>query len=188
MTARFKRKDIDTLAKRASYLCSNPDCQAPTVGPNSDAQKSTIIGEAAHIHDANMGSARYEPLLAEPMVSEITNGIWLCRNCHREVDQNPELYSGELLHKWRLKHEENVTFRLGSKSNKLRESLLESELSEFSQYPGRIRRIVRDKPMYWEYRLTSEILRYLLAPIFQNFRGLELGLYNHSGRVLEPDE
>ncbi|QSW88265.1 MULTISPECIES: hypothetical protein [Flavobacterium] len=45
MNPDFNKTTIDTLAKRAGYKCSNPDCRVNTIGPNSDPEKSTKIGE-----------------------------------------------------------------------------------------------------------------------------------------------
>jgi hypothetical protein len=55
----FSKKTVDTLAKRAGFICSNPDCRVSTVGPNSNPEKSTMIGEAAHILGARPNSKRY---------------------------------------------------------------------------------------------------------------------------------
>src|SRR3990172_9122164 len=39
----------DELAKRVSYLCSNPRCRQPTSGPQSSPSGTVNIGVAAHI-------------------------------------------------------------------------------------------------------------------------------------------
>ncbi len=38
----FSKATIDTLAKRAAFKCSNPDCRIATVGPNDNINKSTL--------------------------------------------------------------------------------------------------------------------------------------------------
>lgn len=93
----FSPKTIDTLAKRAGYLCSNPDCRARTVGPNSEPDKATIIGEAAHIYGARPGAVRFNPKMTDVARAEITNGIWLCRNCHKIIDRDPDDHPFDLL-------------------------------------------------------------------------------------------
>lgn len=95
----FNKKTIDTLAKRAAYKCSNPDCRVVTVGPNSDTTKSTVIGEAAHIFGARPNSKRYCTRMTDAARAEITNAIWLCRNCHKLIDMDENLYTSEVLFK-----------------------------------------------------------------------------------------
>ena len=56
----FIKKIVEVLAKRVRFQCSNCDCGVQTVGPNSDPEKATTIGEAAHIMGAKLGSARYD--------------------------------------------------------------------------------------------------------------------------------
>ncbi len=67
----FSKKTIDILSKRAAFICSNPDCRASTVGPNSDPNKSTLIGEAAHIFGARPKSKRYKLEMTDDLPPEL---------------------------------------------------------------------------------------------------------------------
>ena len=51
----FSAKTKEILAKRVTYKCSNPECKKPTIGPNSDPNKTVLIGVAAHITAASVG-------------------------------------------------------------------------------------------------------------------------------------
>lgn len=62
--------------------------------------------DAAHIYGANPGSARYGGLPHGWSRDEERNGIWLCAVCHRQVDQNQELFPGALLEDWKAWAEE----------------------------------------------------------------------------------
>jgi len=97
----FSKPIIDTLAKRAGFLCSNPDCRQPTIGANEVNDKSTSIGEAAHITAAAEGGPRYSGELTPDQRSDITNGIWLCSNCATLIDKDTEKYTVLLLHEWK---------------------------------------------------------------------------------------
>lgn len=176
----FSTKTKETLAKRAAFICSNPDCQASTIGPNEDAEKATSIGEAAHIHAARKSFPRFDASMTDTARAEITNGIWLCRNCHREIDQNGNNYPVELLFAWREAHEVQVKQGLGKKSDRLAEKLQSDTLEQFEGYPAIVRRIVIDKPRGWELRLTAELLRYLNRGHFRRMRDLKDGLYTQS--------
>lgn len=177
MSPDFNQKTVDTLAKRASYKCSNPECRTSTVGPNADPSKSTLIGEAAHIHGARPQSKRYVSTMTDAARAEITNGIWLCRNCHKLIDSDDARYTGNILFAWRELHENFILSELGSATDKL---LLEQKselLSAFNGYPSIIHRIVLDKPDGWEYRLAAELLRYFNAPYFRRIQDLQDGCY-----------
>lgn len=50
----FKKVTIEILAKRISYICSNPTRKKVTIGANEDKNKSTSIGIAAHITTASI--------------------------------------------------------------------------------------------------------------------------------------
>ena len=171
----FNKKTVETLAKRARYLCSNPDCRVSTVGPNSDPEKATVIGEAAHIFGARPNAKRFVNDMGDPARASITNGIWLCRNCHKCIDTDGEKYSSEILFLWREEHEKYVQADLGNKTDKIRYEQQNSSLSLFKDYPPLIRRIVIDKPDGWEWRLTAELMRYLNKPHFRKLKDLRDG-------------
>lgn len=179
MTPDFSRSTTDVLAKRAAFICSNPECRAPTIGPNSEASKATIIGEAAHISGARPDSPRYDPQMSDMARAEITNGIWLCRNCHGKVDRDASRYPVGILFVWREQHERYAAECLGVSERLLLEQE-EAHLSEFDSYPPVIRRIALDKPRGWEWRLTSELMRHLNRPVFRQLHDLRSGVYTRS--------
>ena len=106
----------DTLARRVSFLCSNPSCPLGTIGPHSDQSKSINKGVAAHITAASPGGKRYDDLLASDERSSVTNGIWLCQNCAKLIDSDELLYTAELLRAWKLTTEARVQQSVQSNS------------------------------------------------------------------------
>jgi ribosomal protein L37AE/L43A len=177
MPPEFNKKTIDTLAKRAAFKCSNPDWRVSTVGPNTDSYKSTIIGEAAHIFGARPNSKRYCPKMTDAARAEITNSIWLCRNCHKLIDTDEQKYTSDILFAWREQHERYIQSELGSATDQIQFEEQTSKLSLFENYPSLIRRIVIDKPDGWEFRLTAELMRHLNRPHFRKIKDLRDGLY-----------
>lgn len=109
--------------------------------------------------------------------AEITNGIWLCRNCHKKVDRDPEAFSANLLFLWREQHERHITNELGTPGEIAKLEADWSELREFDGYPPIIKRIIIDRAIGWEWRLTAELMRYLNAPEFRRLKDLRDGVY-----------
>lgn len=117
----FSIRIKDTLAKRAGFLCSNPDCKKATVGSNENENRATLIGVAAHITAASEGGPRYDNSLTSEERGSIDNGIWLCSNCATLIDRDLAKYSEDLLRGWKqLAEIESAARLLGKKlvSNK----------------------------------------------------------------------
>ena len=82
----FTQKTKDILAKRVAFLCSNPNCQAPTLAPHTIKNKHISVGVASHITSAAPGGPRYNPNLSSEERMHENNGIWLCQSCSRLID------------------------------------------------------------------------------------------------------
>ena len=100
----------EALAKRASFLCSNPDCRCLTVAPADSDEKSWIsIGCAAHITAAAPGGPRYDASLTPDQRKSVENGIFLCANCAEMIDKNGGAdFPPGLLRAWKDTHEQWV--------------------------------------------------------------------------------
>ncbi len=101
------------LAARVGHLCSNPECRALTSGPQDDPAKAVNIGVAAHITAASPGGPRYDPDLLAEERSAPSNGIWLCQNCAKLIDNDPTRFTVEVLKKWKTDAEEEAKTRVG---------------------------------------------------------------------------
>ena len=104
----FSEGTKQTLAKRAGQVCSNPECRRPTSGPHSDETKAINLGEAAHIRAARQG-ARYDENMTDEQRGDISNGIWLCKECARRIDIDEAKYPVALLVEWKSMHEKWVS-------------------------------------------------------------------------------
>jgi hypothetical protein len=103
----FSKATVDLLAKRAGYLCSNPECRILTVGAAPTAGKSMIVGVAAHITAAAPGGPRYDPTLRPEERRHHSNGIWLCEIHGKAVDSDADHFTVEMLRKWKQTAEQN---------------------------------------------------------------------------------
>ncbi|MCK4765576.1 MAG: hypothetical protein KAW12_25465, partial [Candidatus Aminicenantes bacterium] len=104
----FSEKTKRVLQERVANRCSNPECKAPTSGPNAIETKATRIGVAAHITAASKEGPRYNPNLSPEERKSIKNGIWLCQNCSKVVDSDPLCYPVAVLYEWKEKAEEKA--------------------------------------------------------------------------------
>ena len=180
----FSATTVETLAKRAAMLCSNPECGAVTSGPTSTPTGSVNIGEAAHIYGRTGSSARYTPDFTKSELSDITNAIWLCRICHKLIDNDPSRFPPDLLFEWRRQHEAAVLVRLGRPSDQLRAKVEADHLRLFNDTSYLAQEIIRDKPRCWEYKLTVEILRSELGPVHERWQHLKQGLYVRKSTII----
>lgn len=62
-------------------------------------------GDLCHIHGENEGSARYDSTLTPKQIHAPENLLFLCKNHHREVDEDPDLYTPSKLREMKAAHE-----------------------------------------------------------------------------------
>ncbi|WP_371371006.1 hypothetical protein [Sporomusa aerivorans] len=79
----------------------NPNCRKLTSGPQIDSAASINIGVAAHISAASLNGPRYDSRLTPEERKSIDNGIWLCQNCAKLIDNDPVFYSTSILFEWK---------------------------------------------------------------------------------------
>lgn len=183
----FSNKTIDILSSRAGQRCSNPDCDTLTTGPHTTEDKRLTIGEAAHIYGARPSERRYRPEMSNPERATISNAIWLCRNCHKEVDGDPQRFSAELLIAWKQEHENKIRSEVGTSGEKIRQTVIEKELELFQGIPPIAREIIRNRQKYWEYMLSAELFDHYTANPMRRARDLELGRIVKPMNFLDPD-
>lgn len=101
----FTKQTQDILAKRVGVRCSNPSCRKLTTGPRTESHHILNIGVGAHITAASSGGPRFNPSLTPELRQSPENGIWLCQNCAKLVDNNPLRYPENLLRVWKAQAE-----------------------------------------------------------------------------------
>jgi hypothetical protein len=97
----FTKRTITEIAKGVAYRCSNPECRRPTLGANAAQDGTIIIGVAAHIYAASPGGPRYNAAQTSEARRNKENGLWLCQNCGRLVDADPNRFTVEEMAKWK---------------------------------------------------------------------------------------
>jgi hypothetical protein len=77
-----------------------------------DPNKAINIGVASHITAAAPGGPRHDPSLTPTQRSSAENGIWLCQNCGKLVDNDAVYYPVEKLRAWKGSAEVSARRRL----------------------------------------------------------------------------
>jgi hypothetical protein len=110
----FKVPIRRTVASRAAYRCSFPDCGKATIGPGNGPHEVTSIGEAAHIFSASAAGPRGQGTLTPAEIGSVDNAIWLCKIHGKLVDNNRGTkFPASLLLTYKHLHEARVGRELG---------------------------------------------------------------------------
>ena len=105
----FPEKVKRTVAQRAAYFCSRPECRKLTIGPHSDPEKALSDGVAAHICAASPGGPRFDPTQTEDERRSLDNAIWLYHSCSDLVDKDEQAFPKEMLRKWKTLHDKFIS-------------------------------------------------------------------------------
>jgi hypothetical protein len=110
----FPKAIRDAVAKRASFVCSNPECRALTVAPSdADASDFVYIGKVAHMSAAAPGGPRYDSSMTAQHRMDVSNALFLCSSCADLIDRNAgaDFPLSRLKH-WKKQHEDWVRSNL----------------------------------------------------------------------------
>ena len=126
-----------TISARTGGVCSNPDCRAPTSGPQDDPARALNLGVAAHITAAAPGGPRYDPSLTADARCDADNAIWLCQNCAKLVDNDPLRFPERVLAAWKTLAEHKALYSVGKPAPPVAESEHQRKLREISLWRGK---------------------------------------------------
>jgi len=104
------------IGERVNFLCSNPLCGVGTIGPRTEPGKSIKLGVAAHITAAALGGPRYDPKLTDEQRASAENGLWLCQNCAKLIDNDVLRFPTQLLRHWKASTERLAADNIGRQS------------------------------------------------------------------------
>ncbi|MEG4453099.1 HNH endonuclease [Microcoleus sp. N9_A3] len=101
----FSDDVIHKIGQAAMFFCQNAACNRLTGYSTSDG-KCRRIAEAAHVLPSGTAGPRAQTIPSFPHLelSGVENGIWLCRICHKMIDDDPAAYPATLLFEWKEKH------------------------------------------------------------------------------------
>lgn len=121
----FSAKVLDELAKRVAFHCSAPSCKTATIGPSdSRVGRVTNVGVGAHITAAAKGGPRYNEKLSREQRAAYENGIWLCGNHAKLIDDNEDRFPEKLLQSWKRNAERNARLQVARATGSFTHTLL----------------------------------------------------------------
>lgn len=123
----FAAPVLRELAHEVGHRCSNPECQAPTLGPSKQKGVSNV-GVGAHITAAAPGGPRFDPSLTPAQRKSAANAIWLCNSCGRLVDNDASTYTVGELAKWKVHAIDRAQKALASGGRSTTEGLFAAQL------------------------------------------------------------
>lgn len=94
------KKTIKKLFALSGNICAFPGCSVPIVDTNG-----TVAGEICHIYARSDGGPRFNASLAIRDRHAFGNLILLCAQHHKVVDDEPEIYTAEILFEMKAAHE-----------------------------------------------------------------------------------
>lgn len=108
----FSNETKAVLGRRSAFECAI--CKAPTFGPSMESMESvTCVGVAAHITAASPGGPRYDAALSPKQRCSAENGIWLCQNHAKMIDDDEVKWTVSELRAIKQAHERDVHTRIG---------------------------------------------------------------------------
>ena len=152
----FPEKIKSLLRDRVGGFCSNPNCRITTIGPNDNPNKKTSIGQAAHITAASPNGPRYNDSLSKDERGSYDNGIWLCNNCAKCIDADPERYTVALLRKWKADAEHEQYCRLiGIEKNNIDKYELKKSYKAINKKLKQLQNIIEYAYLYYKENFNS---------------------------------
>lgn len=109
----FPQTTVRKIAQEAMFVCANDHCLRFT-GYSTTEGKVRRIADAAHIAPASSKGPGAGRRTTNAARSDVSNGVWLCKICHKKVDDDPLEYPAELLRRWKNDHA-NVIRRIVGK-------------------------------------------------------------------------
>lgn len=89
---------------KSGNKCAFPECRKELVESETETDDFSIIGEEAHIVGRKKNGPRGKSVLPLNERDKFDNLILLCRNHHKQIDDQPNTYPVELLKDLKQKH------------------------------------------------------------------------------------
>lgn len=186
------------VARRVNYLCSRPNCGAPTSGPQLDPSRCLNLGVAAHITAASALGPRYNIGLTSAQRKGADNAIWLCQNCAKLVDNDEVRFTETVLRGWKDSAERKALFRIGKTAKPQHSTVINRayiEITDMRMGALHVDEMVIVKTTFlnvsrwpaWNFRFNSRLI-FLEEPQAFKTEWLQNLTPRGRGKVLPPEK
>jgi hypothetical protein len=156
------RKHIPDAVTNRLFALSGNECAFPgcsnKLTTHEGEERPVTVGERAHLAGVGRQGPRSEVAGQLADIDAAENLILLCHECHKRVDENPRIYSVEVLAKYKLDHEAKVARRAPATSVALHDEVVDISILPVTALPERIY-VAPTK-----YRTTVEVAEGLPRP------------------------
>jgi hypothetical protein len=156
-----RKRISDAVTNRLFALsgneCALPGCSNKLTAHEGD-ERPVTVGERAHLAGVGRQGPRSEAAGQLTDIDAVENLILLCHECHKRVDENPRIYSVEVLAKHKLDHEAKIARRAPEPTVELRDEAVDVSILPLTAMPEHIY-VAPTK-----YRTTVEVAERLPRP------------------------
>jgi hypothetical protein len=108
-----------------------------TSGPQNDPSRALNVGVAAHITAASEGGPRFDAGLSSDERRHAENGIWLCQNCAKLIDNDAPRFTERLLRAWKETAEDHARNVVGKTARVVAETESQKKLRAILPWKGK---------------------------------------------------
>ena len=103
-----RNREIPVKIERSLWGISAGRCEFEGcncfLGINPITMETGNYGEKAHIEAVSKGGARYREVMDVEELNSTDNLMLMCAKCHKTIDDNPEIYTVEMLREMKKSH------------------------------------------------------------------------------------
>jgi hypothetical protein len=153
---------------KSGNRCAIEDCRKELVVTEIETDNTSLIGDEAHIVARKKDGPRGVSELNAKERDQYNNLILLCKNHHKIIDDNEEVYTVELLHEIKKTHENWV------KENLKLDSKAEFENLIYISYIDYLLEFIDiDNWIYWSTSLIFDQYNFIDKNFFKSFYEIE---------------
>lgn len=108
MSSTIPVREQRVLCTKSGNRCAISECRKVLVVDKTENDRESLAAAMAHIRGEKPTAKRYDTSMADSERNSYDNLILVCPNCHKVIDDQPNTYTVEKLHKIKSQHEKWV--------------------------------------------------------------------------------
>lgn len=91
------RHEFSEHVRRLTAVNANYLCEMCGISTRIAMNSLHHFGSAAHIHAAAPNGPRFDPNKTKEFITSYENALWLCKNCHENIDKDANKFTAQKL-------------------------------------------------------------------------------------------